>query len=463
MKTNFTALLIMPVLFSSSVNVQKHTPTSKIDTSNSSTVQEVKAPKHTLLAAATTPKTYYVSGTGKDSNNGLSRTTPFRTIQRAADLTNPGDTVIIMNGLYTNPYPGAGYAVSITRSGNANAWIKFRASSGHTPKIKHDAWNGIYIGDGASYVEIQGLEIEGNNDNISLDYAREQQYNLYNPWTIGNCITIDGRNNGHPHHIRILKNKIHGCGGGGIAVIQADYVTIDGNEVYNNAWYSPYASSGISVYQNWNYDSNKGYRMYVTNNRVYDNRQYIPFIYSGKIEDGNGIVIDDLRNTQGGSTLGPYLGRTLVANNLTYKNGGTGIHTYLSENVDIVHNTAYLNNQSPEISHGQIFANASSNVKVWNNILYAYPGKNVNNNWSNTNVSYNYNVYANSSLITVMGANDIIADPQFVNPSLNNFQLNVTSPAINNGYTWSQLKKDILSNPRPSGIKYDVGAYEYQF
>ena len=38
--------------------------------------------------------TYYVSGSGSDSNNGLSVGAPFRTIQAAANLTLPGDVQI---------------------------------------------------------------------------------------------------------------------------------------------------------------------------------------------------------------------------------------------------------------------------------------------------------------------------------------------------------------------------------
>ncbi|MEH1833050.1 MAG: right-handed parallel beta-helix repeat-containing protein, partial [Nostoc sp.] len=88
------------------------------------------------------PKTYYVSGTGNDQNSGLSTSSAFRTIQKAADLTNPGDTVLIMNGVYTN-LAKAGSVISIKRSGTANAWIRYKAYPGHFPKIQHNTWNGI--------------------------------------------------------------------------------------------------------------------------------------------------------------------------------------------------------------------------------------------------------------------------------------------------------------------------------
>ncbi len=372
---------------------------------------EISLSSHELISANSTPKKYYVSGNGNDNNSGLSTSSAFRTIQKAADLTNPGDTVLIMNGVYKNVAKALS-VVNIKRSGTANAWIRYKAYPGHFPKIQHNTWNGILISSEASYIEINGLEVIGNNANITLDYAMSQKTNKLNPLTNGNCISVDGRTSGHVHHIRILNNKVHDCGGAGISAIQSDYVTVDNNVVFNNAWYGVYGASGISMLNNWNSDKNQGYKMFVTNNKTYNNRMYIPWIAVGKITDGNGIIIDTTRNDQNNSKLGAYQGRTLVKNNLTFNNGGSGIHTFLSDHVDIVNNTAVLNNQSPEIKDGQIFANVSSDVRILNNILYAFPGKPVNSNNKNKNVVYNYNIYLNSSNVSVKGTHDIVADSQ---------------------------------------------------
>lgn len=454
--------LVLARILSSLHQGEKITASLVKDIQQLSTDKESKSRNSKNIQAATSPKTYYVSGTGTDSNSGLSTSSPFRTIQKAANVTNPGDTVLIMNGVYTNANP-YGHLLEITRSGTASAWITFKAYPGHFPKLQHNGWNGIMIQNGASYIEVNGLEIVGNNANVTLNYALSQKTNTSNPLTNGNCLSIDGRNNGHPHHLRILNNKIHDCGGSGISVVQADYVTVENNEVYNNAWYSVYAQSGISFWQNWRFDTSQGYKMFIRKNKVYNNRQNIPWIVTGTLTDGNGIIIDDSRNTQNGSKLGAYTGRTLVENNISFKNGGSGIHTYSSDHVDIVNNTAYLNNQTPEIKDGQIFANKSSDIVIINNILYAYPGKNVNSNWNNTKVSYDYNLYANSTTIVVKGIHDIIADPLFVNPSIADFKLQARSSAINKGYTLTSLKTDFAGNPRPSGTAYDIGAYEYQY
>ncbi|MBG1270619.1 right-handed parallel beta-helix repeat-containing protein [Nostoc sp. WHI] len=410
---SLSAYLAIPVVLSLLLEGEKIKVSVVENVPQVSANQEIIVSNRKPNSTKLTPKTYYVSGVGNDKNTGLSSSSAFRTIQKAADITKPGDTVLIMNGVYKNAQPN-GQVVSITRSGTANAWIKFKAHPGHLPRLQHNGWHGILIHNGASYIEVNGLEVIGNNANVTLDYAMSEKTNKLNPLTNGNCIVVDGRKKGHTHHIRIVNNKVHGCGGAGIGVMESDYVTVDRNVVFDNAWYGVYAGSGISMLHNRALDSSQGYKMFVTNNKVYNNRQYIPWIKTKTVTDGNGIIIDDSRGTQINSPWGVYKGRTLVKNNLTFNNGGSGIHAYLSEHVDIVNNTAFLNNQSPEITGGQIFANASSDVKVLNNILYAFPGKNVNSKWKSTKVIYDYNIYINNSKVSFKGFNDIVANPEFI-------------------------------------------------
>ena len=47
---------------------------------------------------------YYVSSSLGDNNNaGTSENSPFQTINRAFDNVEPGDTIYVMDGTYTNP------------------------------------------------------------------------------------------------------------------------------------------------------------------------------------------------------------------------------------------------------------------------------------------------------------------------------------------------------------------------
>ena len=458
---SLSASLVLPWALTGLVQGQRITESFVKDVRQSSTDQEMPLPSRKLISAISTATTYYVSGKGNDKNSGRTTSSAFRTIQRAADLTNPGDTVLIMDGVYNNTHP-QGSVIDIIRSGRAKAWITYKAYPGHRPEIQHNGWNGISIQNGASYIEINGLEVAGNNSKMKRSYGLSQKYDQSNPLTNGNCITIDGRKNqnGRPHHIRILNNKVHDCAGGGIAAIESDYVTVDNNEVFNNAWYSSYACSGISLLNNWNSDNNQNYKMFVTRNKVYNNRMFVAANTNNKIQDGNGIIVDRAMNKQKGSRLSAYRGRTLIASNISYKNGGGGIHTYQSENIDIVYNTSYLNNQSPEILYGQISINASNNINVLNNILYSEPGKPINVRYGGNNVRFDYNLNANSSSLNASGSSDMIANPLFMNASGGDFRLKPTSPAINSGMKFNSVTTDFLGDPRVKGSRSDRGAYE---
>ena len=87
---------------------------------------------NTVVSAAT----WHVSDTGNDANDGKAPETAFRNLQKAADLVQPGDVVLISNGTYTNAYKGNGSAVlNITRSGTPEAWITWKAGRGIIPKF----------------------------------------------------------------------------------------------------------------------------------------------------------------------------------------------------------------------------------------------------------------------------------------------------------------------------------------
>lgn len=79
-----------------------------------------------------------MAGDGDDARDGTTRATALRTLQKAADLTKPGDTVLVANGVYVDaptadgkPLPslvdkdtiGATSLLRITRSGRAHAWF----------------------------------------------------------------------------------------------------------------------------------------------------------------------------------------------------------------------------------------------------------------------------------------------------------------------------------------------------
>lgn len=426
------------------------------------------------LEVAAVGTTYYVSGSGRDTNDGKSPGRPFKTLQKAAGLTNPGDTVFIMNGTYINADTNI---LNISRSGEPGKWIRYKAYPGHTPKLKSSKnWHGVSLS-GVSYILIEGLTLEGNNDNVTEAQARTQLKDTDGDGKIdamepkpeysGNGIGIT-RNADNlfqiSHHIIIRKNTIFKFGGGGIYTYGADFITAEDNILYDNGWYSPYGNSGISFYQNQDSQPGyAGYRMVVRRNISSGNRNFLPcscFNYQA-VTDGNGIIIDDSRNTQNDSPYGVYSGRTLVVNNIVNDNWGRGIHVFESDNVDIINNTSYSNSYHPEILDGEITAINASNVRAYNNIMNPFQYRKANTVANATNVIFDYNlVFGGYGLEGPKRNNITNANPRFVNANAQNFKLQDSSPAIDKGRLASSPKDDLEKSTRPKGAGVDIGAYE---
>ncbi|WP_052733084.1 right-handed parallel beta-helix repeat-containing protein, partial [Hymenobacter terrenus] len=446
---------------------------------------------------------YYVAKNGKDTNDGKVGT-PLLTIQEAANRTLPGDVVYVRAGTYTNS--GSGPVVKITRSGTASQWIIYRNYPGENPLVEFTSWQGFQVQDGAAYIEINGFRIKGNNSKLTLAEARNQIGSCSKPGSptgtySGTGIAAEGRagqSTAQPHHLRFLNNEVFDCPLAGIVGLETDYVTVENNLIYNNCTYSVFGSSGISFLSNKNYNSasrsDGGYHIWIRNNRVFDNKLLVKWynrdtnICQG-ITDGNGIIIDR-------STDDNFAGKVMIANNLCVNNGGAGIQTFLSNNIDIINNTCCYNSTSPELSNGEIFINKSKNILVQNNISVSSPNervfsdaivadnvKFVNNLFfgptitqSGTRISstgriiedgtyFPNNSSKDSFTATVELGSNKVANPLFNNPSTArtaDFTLKTSpaSPAINAGVNDKLSPTDLAGNPRVSGGTVDMGAYE---
>lgn len=67
--------------------------------------------------------TYFVSPEGDDARDGRSRATAFATMQKAADLAGPGETVLVLRGVYPRGF-------HVHKEGRADAWITLLAEPG---------------------------------------------------------------------------------------------------------------------------------------------------------------------------------------------------------------------------------------------------------------------------------------------------------------------------------------------
>jgi hypothetical protein len=414
--------------------------------------------------------TYYVSPNGSDDeNNGKSQDSAFQTLQKASNETNPGDIVYVMDGTYENV--GNTDLLHISRSGTENNWIMYSALPGHKPKLKISEGDAIGTW-GAEYIVIQGFEIEGNNQQISLEYALEQKNNLSNRLTTSTGISIHKDHwgsdaNNYSHHIIIRNNHVYNFSANGISTNTADYLIIENNVVHNNAYYSPWATSGISIYGNFNFDNKDNVKIIIRNNISYANRNDVPFYAQQRITDGSGIVIDSnhegISLIDGVKTNIAYTGRTLIEYNIFYLNGGKGINIYKSDHVDIINNTSYQNLQKIDGLQIDISIGDVDDINLYNNIVYTNNHTAIGGYSFGPLINIDNNLIYNSDTSISPALNNLIElDPSFTMTSglleEYDFTLKTNSPAIDAGIDRGQTR-DFFGNPI-SG-EPDIGAIEY--
>jgi parallel beta-helix repeat protein len=402
---------------------------------------ELPAPR---IAISKTPgNKYYVDiSKGNDANNGRSEKLPFKTINKANEQIIAGDTIYVKNGVYLEN-------ITIKQSGTANSQILFQAFPGHKPFIK-GTQDGTFKIEG-NYIKIMGFEITSTVD--------------------GSGIHVGSGN----HHTQIFKNEIHDSGCGGVSGQETDYLHIEGNVIYRNSFRSPFLCSGISIYQAVPFDNKPGFHNIIRGNTSYANENK-RVKEDGTVTDGNGIIIDDFRHTQGQKKLPKYTAATLVENNIVFDNGGRGIHIFQSDNVVVRNNTTFKNLKSSNLhgtTNGELSAFFSSNIWFYNNIAYAANSskKTLVNDYSSNNI-WDYNLSYNGTIFFGLGKssgtlgkhNLIGVSPLFINPSIAankaNFRLQANSPAIKAGTSDNAASIDFTGKTRPVGVKHDMGAYQ---
>ncbi len=321
---------------------------------------------------------------------------------------------------------------------------------------------------GIAYIEISGFELEWVKGDPSV--------------ATQNGVTVHGVGIAPmyaSHHLRFLNNVIHGYGTGGICSLDCDYVYVEGNVIYDTAKTSPYGGSAISLCRAFNSDDKPGYHNIVRRNVCYDNELRVSTQESSggnnkALTDGNGIIIDVFKRSRANplkphgedkdGPLLPYRGRTLVENNLIYNNGGRGIHVFRSEKVDVINNTCYENQKTPDINGGEFTAIDAGEVTILNNIAYGRPEKRGNTQDGSTRILWSHNLFFNADDVLlhegVMGK-----DPRFVAPALDAarpdaFKLQPDSPARGAGIAAVAPPDDLSGAARTKTGRADLGAFQ---
>ncbi len=411
-----------------------------------------------------TPPGLYVSPSGDDANSGTSPDEAFATIANAVKQLNPGDTLWVLDGEYVeNERKDSGIVVD--RSGTADDWIRIAAFPGATPVIRTDHKNGMKI-EGASYVEVRGLEFVGSIDESRLA-ANPTDYS--GAGINVDAIYSDGVRN---HHVRIIGNTIRGFGAGGVPVTGTSHVEIRDNLIFDVATVDPFQHSGISILEPFELgfpDDENGYSNYITGNRVYGVENTVRDV-NGLITDGNCVIMDR-------TNVDDYQGRTLVANNLCVDNGGRGVQVYQSSKVDVVNNTLFGNSQSKEIAArgGDLGAYESNDVTFANNLVFTLGDHHPARVSGSSDISFENNLYVATRGADYNGSradgDQVITDqltPVVVSPTATGqaelFELVADSVAVDTGTSRFSdvVDRDFFGRTRELGGTPDIGAFEYE-
>jgi len=459
----------------------------------------------------------YVATIGDNGNLGTV-SSPWQTIQYAVDNVDPGQTIYIRGGTYTEQVIFSGPE----DSGSSGAgYIFLRNYPEETPvidgiSISPDDREGLISIINASYIKIIGFELKNFKTSIS------------GPTPVG--IYIEGAS----HHIELRNNRVnnierfnnggaHGIGVFGTNSATAVHeLTIDSNEIWNcklmwsealvlNGNVRNFTVSNNSVHDcdNIGFDfigfegecsecgttnpdnldqardgrvlNNIAYNIDSKDNPVYNNeRSAVGFYVDGGkdiIFDGNishdcnlGFELASEHNNK--STKGVIVRNSFVYNNhvLGISTGGYARNKGNTENCSVVNNTFYKNNSSTRSEDdwgAEILLQFNNINNIYkNNIVFAKTGRPrvIEGGTTNTGNVFDYNLYYGSSAGTAPGVNSIIADPLLIDPDNGDLHINIGSPAIDTGETLSDSiigAADIDGNARIYNGNVDIGAHEF--
>jgi hypothetical protein len=372
--------------------------------------------------------TYYVDRNlpGRDTNSGTTEETPFLTIVKCvATAIDPGDTCLVKNGVYPEP-------VIMRHSGTAGSPIRLKNFPGHKPRLiwpdKTNPVNMIaLIALGTApqvirYIVIEGLELTNSYQGIK--------------GTTAEFITI--RNN-HIHH----NHKSIQC-------VYCYALTIDRNLIHDIGHITEEPTSGGTKHGNGMYIYGTGHT--ITNNLIYNTLEY-------------GIQGSGYRFNAAQATLARQAGfQAYIANNTIAYNGTGGIVLTEEQHHDCI------------IENNLFYENFGGNGHP-NGVNSAYGGGGgghiIRNNFSYSTAPRGLlfvigSGYTQTNNTCLSGCSDVATNPLFVKapatmPASPDFHLTRESQAIDFGVNLRSIgiTTDITGLPRPQGVAFDVGAYEF--
>jgi Right handed beta helix region len=358
----------------------------------------------------------YVSSTGSDSNAGTSAA-PFQTIGKAASVVNPGDTVIVMDGVYHE-------ALNLTRGGSASAYVTF---------MSQNKWGAVLDGNNntlaeavqftASYIRFQGFEVRNYGANAGGGDA-------FSNFPGGQFIDIVQNN---IHDIgRICTDTKNGLVG---IFLEAPNVTIEQNLIHDIGRFAAGESGCNLTSENY---KNHDHGVYVDTN---SNNVTIKNNIFYRIERGWGVqvypsAVDSL---------------AILNNTFVWPNPFNSGHIILAAsapltNLRIENNISY----NPTASFIYVYQSSGFAGTVANNLIF----KGTASSATPSGLTFTANL-ANTDPLLVNAGSATIDDSTAVNANLAG-----GSPALHAGLNLPEVTNDYAGAARPQGSAYDIGALE---
>jgi hypothetical protein len=391
---------------------------------------------------------YFVSTSGNNTNNGLSNVNPFLTIQFAINSAQSGDSIIVSQGTYQENINFSGKNVKVCSN---------FVYSGDTTVISAT----IIDGNNIILPVVNFSDFESQNAHINGFKIRNGKgKNMVGYWglaTHGGGIFIK---NASP----VVKNCIitnNNCQNGGGIYAENSQATFENVIIQNNNINQPNIPNGGSGLFLLNCNSNI-IRCTIKNNTdnpasgVSNYGGGGVLVYGGSTNiQSSKIIANYAKGYGGGISLyagsSAFIENTIISNNIGGTAGnytGGGIHT---DNCNIVlKNSVIWGNDEFGISIG-----GYPNITIFNSILYNNVPAQIIGGF-NLNITYT-DIQGGST-----GVGNINVNPNFVNPSANNFNLLNYSQCIGSGSNIgiNQFDINMQNRPTPSGSNCDIGAYE---
>jgi len=339
------------------------------------------------IPTRTQAATYYVAKNGSDSNPGT-EAKPWRSIDKAADTMEAGDTVYVMAGSYS------GFA--LTTSGTANNMVNYLAYPEDTPVINGEIW----FDKGASYNKIDGFILQ-NSSGGGIEMITGNKYNIISHNIIRNSAScgVDLSENSEGNIIEY--NEIYGHADHGIHTSGSTKNEVfRGNIVYDNLL------NGLGLA--W------GTGLQVISNIVYNNGK-TGIEYSG--EDIDGVI----------------KGNLCYNNDVRHVGSSGGWEIFASGSNFVIKNNTAISRSGAPVTY---FIEGSNHV-LRNNIGYRSDGSSAGVVLLPSSVDEDYNDWFDplnpNPVKGTPGPHSISQDPLFVNIANHDFHLQTGSPCIGAG------------------------------